>query len=160
MLEVLVVVAILAILGTLGFYAWQPLIGRAEGAKCLSHMRLLHSALTSYVQDVGHWPQEPGVPEEDYDIDADWWIKEMKPYGATEESWMCPSIRRAQKSVPEKERWKVHYSPTIFNAFPTAPYKFAGQPWLIEVVGLHGRGPNICFPDGSIRPLDDLLPKN
>jgi len=142
----------------MGLYSWKPLLAKAESAKCLSHMRSLQVSLAAYVQDVGHWPQEPRVDEEDYDVDAPWWMNEMKPYGATPTVWMCPAIARAQLNIPEAERWPIHYIPTIFGPEPRAAYKFARQPWLVEAGGPHGRGPHICFPDGSIRSLDDLLP--
>ncbi len=157
LIEVLAVVAVVAVLAALGISAWQPLIARAEGASCLAHMRSLHASLATYVQDVGHWPQEP--ESDSADIDADWWIAQLKPYGATEEIWQCSTIKRAQLSIPEKDRWKIHYSPGMFGPLPSDPFKFAKQPWLVEIVGLHGHGPNVCFPDGSIRPLDDLLGK-
>jgi len=159
LIEALVVVAIIAVLATIGIVAWQPLIARAEGSKCLSNMRSLHTSLAAYVQDVGHWPQEPNVEDLNADMDADWWIREMTPYGATEVVWMCPTIKRAQRSEPEKDRCRIHYTPGIFGPQPLDPYKFSTQPWLVEIFGMHGRGPNICFPDGSIRALDDILKK-
>ena len=133
------------------------MIARAEGVKCLSHMRSLHASLAAYVQDAGHWPQEPET--DTAEIDADWWINELKPYGATGEVWLCPTIKRAQQPMPEKDRWRIHYSPGMFGPLPSDPYKFSTQPWFVEVVGMHGHGPNICFPDGSILPLDDLMSK-
>ena len=157
LVELLAGISVVAVLVALGIAAWKPLIARAEGASCLSHMRSLHISLVAYVQDVGHWPQEPETGSAD--IDAAWWIKEMKPYGATEEVWMCPTIKRAQLSMPKNDRWKIHYSPGMFGPLPSDPFKFAMQPWLVEITGMHGHGPNVCFPDGSIRPLDDLLGK-
>ncbi|MEI8312959.1 MAG: hypothetical protein WCH98_19610 [Verrucomicrobiota bacterium] len=120
-------------------------------------MRSLHTSLATYVQETGHWPQEPET--DSADIDADWWIQEMKPYGATEEVWLCPSIKRAQFVMPEKDRWRIHYSPGMFGPEPSDPYKFSTQPWLVEITDMHGHGPNVCFPDGSIRQLDDLMLK-
>jgi len=157
LIEILAAISIVAVLVALGIAAWQPLIARAESASCLSRMRSLHTSLAAYVQDVGHWPQEPET--DSADIDADWWINEMKPYGATEEVWLCPTIKRAQLAIPEKNRWKIHYTPAMFGPLPSDPYKFSMQPWLVEIAGLHGHGQNVCFPDGSIRPLDDLMGK-
>jgi prepilin-type N-terminal cleavage/methylation domain-containing protein len=157
LIEVLAAIAIVSVLVVFGYVAWQPLLAHAEGVKCLTHMRSLHASLGAYVQDTGHWPQEPET--DSADIDADWWINEMTPYGGIAEVWMCPSIKRAQLVMPEKERWRIHYSPTMFGPEPSDPYKFPTQPWLVELTGMHGRGPNICFPDGSIRQLDDLLNK-
>ncbi|GEM_PF-5480148 len=59
----------------------------------------------------------------------------------------------------KNERRRIHYSPGMFGPLPSDPYKFPTQPWLLEAEGMHEHGPNICFPDGSIRPLDDLMKK-
>ena len=32
------------------------------------------------------------------------------------------------------------------------------QPWLIEVSNIHGNGPLLLMPDGSVRNLTDLVP--
>ena len=159
LIETLAVAGVIAVLVVIGMVAWQPLIARAEGVQCLSHMKSLHTSLVAYVQDNGHWPQEPDAGDENKDIDADWWINELKPYGGTEEVWLCPTIKRAQLSLPISERWKIHYSPGMFGPLASDPYKYSMQPWLIEISGMHGRGPNICFPDGSIRQHDDFLKK-
>ena len=157
LIEILAAISIVAVLAALGIAAWQPIVARAEGVQCLAHMRSLHTSLAAYVQDVGHWPQEPET--DSADIDADWWINELKPYGATEEVWLCPTIKRAQLPMPEKDRWRIHYSPGMFGPLPLEPFKFSMQPWLVEITGMHGHGPNVCFPDGSIRTLDDLMNK-
>ena len=133
LIELLAVISIVAILAALGVAGWGPMIARAEGVKCLSHMRSLHASLAAYVQDAGHWPQEPET--DTAEIDADWWINELKPYGATGEVWLCPTIKRAQQPMPEKDRWRIHYNPGMFGPNPSDPYKFSTQPWLVEVVG-------------------------
>jgi prepilin-type N-terminal cleavage/methylation domain-containing protein len=160
-LEILAVVLVLAILAALFFAVSDRLPMRAEAAKCMANMRSLQVSLASYTQDKGHWPQEPadqlGNNEDAYE---DWWIAELKPYGATEATWMCPTIKRLVTNKSEKGRPKVHYTPTMFDKNPATPYRWSTQPWLIEIGNMHGQGALICYPDGSIKPMDEVVGPN
>lgn len=161
LVEILAVVAIIAILAGL-FIKFQPqLLARAEGARCMSNMRSLQVALAAYVQDQGHWPQPPEGLDGPSDDNAyeDWWINVLKPYGISPEIWMCPSIKRLVTNRTKDGRPKMHYTPTPFDEKPGTPYKWATQPWLIEIGNMHGFGALICFPDGSIRTMDDVVPR-
>jgi prepilin-type N-terminal cleavage/methylation domain-containing protein len=99
-IELLATIAIVCILAATGLVAWQPLIAHAEGVKCLSHMRSLHASLVSYVQDVGHWPQEPDSDDENVDIDADWWIRELAPDSALADRIRRNARARAEHLLP------------------------------------------------------------
>lgn len=157
-LEILAVVVVLSILATLGFVVWERLPMQAEMPRCAANMRSLQVALAAYVQDVGHWPQEPvdelGNNEDAYE---DWWIEALRPYGAEESMWMCPTIKRLVTNKSKDGRPKVHYTPTMFDARPATPYRWPTQPWLIEIGNMHGKGALICYPDGSIRSMDEVL---
>ena len=158
LIEIVAVIAILGILAVMIFAATGSLPMRAEGPRCMANMRSLQVMLAASIQDQGHWPQEPideiGNNEDAYE---DWWIKEMEPYGANPEVWMCPSIKRMVTLKSKDGRPKIHYTPTMFDANPATPYRWSTQPWLIEIGNMHGRGAHICFPDGSIRPMDDVV---
>lgn len=159
-LEILAVAGIVAILAALAAFAYRPLIARAENAKCITNMRSLHTSLNAYVQDKAQWPQEPPELQDNERTDAleDWWIEALRPYGAPIEVWRCPTIFRAlQKSNPD-ERPKIHYLPSKFEPGALSPYRWSTQPWLIEIGNMHGQGGNICFPDGSIRQMDEFAP--
>ena len=156
-IEILAVVAILGILATLFIAVIESLPLRAEGPACMAHMRSLQVSLAAYLQDQGHWPQEPvDQLADDPNAYEDWWLKEMEPYGATAEVWMCPSIKRLVTRKNKDGRPKIHYTPTMFDAIPSTPYKWSTQPWLIEIGNMHGHGANICYPDGSIRTMDEV----
>jgi len=160
LLELLAVISILMILSILGVVAYKPLIARAENAKCLSNMRSLHTALSAYVQDKGQWPQEPPELWEQGNTELleDWWIAALEPYGVTVATWRCPTIFRAlQKNDPDA-RPKTHYMPSKFDTLALSPYRWNTQPWLVEIGDMHGKGGNICFPDGSIRQMNEFLP--
>ena len=160
--EVLVSTGILGILIGLSILSWPKVLASTENAKCLSHMRSLQVSLATYTQDVGHWPQIPSELDAGSNDDSnyeDWWLNELEPYGGTPEVWMCPTIRRLVTSQSKDGRPKLHYTPTMFDEKPATPYKWSTQPWLVEIGNMHGHGANICFPDGSIRTMDDLLKK-
>jgi len=136
-----------------------PVRARAEGAICMGHMRSLHVSLASYIQDKGEWPQEPDDPGAEGAINEGWWLNELAPYGADPGVWLCPTIKRMAAPNKDDASPKIHYLPGAFDSKPTSPFKYAMQPWLIEIAGVHGRGPNVCFPDASIRPMDDIIKK-
>ena len=106
------------------------------------------------------WPQEPEDSSSEQIISENWWLAELAPYGAPPEVWLCPTIKRISALTKDKDAPRIHYIPQAFDEQPSSPYKYTTQPWLIEIAGMHGRGPNICFPDGSIRSMDDLLKKH
>lgn len=160
-IELLIAIAVIAVLATLVIVGWPRMLASSESARCMNNMRSLHTSLNSYVQDVGHWPQ---VPEE-LDVSAskddkayeDWWIEELKNFGATPQVWQCPTIRRTVSNKNPDGRPKMCYTPTPFDRNPYTPYKWSTQPWLVEIGNVHGRGANLCFPDGSIRSISDVL---
>lgn len=160
LLEVLTAVVILGILGFVGYISYRPLLARAEAAQCMTNMRSLHTALVGYMQDKAQWPQPPeGLWEaEDQGPFEDWWIATLTPYGGTEVAWQCPTLRRLSLTQPEEEQHRMHYEPTPFDERTMTPYRWATQPWLVEIGDIHGRGAHILFPDGSIRVMDDIVP--
>lgn len=157
-IEIFAVIAIMGILAALFFAASDRLPMRAEATKCMANLRSLQVSLSAYVQDKGHWPQEPiaqtGNSENAYE---DWWIAELKPYGASESTWMCPTIKRLVTNKSKDGRPKVHYTPTMFDKNPATPYRWSTQPWLIEIGNMHGQGALICYPDGSIKAMDEVV---
>lgn len=149
--------AIVAVLATMFFAVSGRLPMQAEGPRCMTNMRTLQVALNNYLNDVGHWPQEPEGAWENENVYEDWWLKELEPFGASPSTWQCPSIRRLVSSRNKDGRPKIHYTPTMFDANPATPRRWSTQPWLIEIGNMHGRGAHVCFPDGSIRAMNDIL---
>lgn len=157
--ELLVSIVVLLLLGGLifiGQLAWRT---RAEAVRCGNNLRSLQVSFASYIQDKGHWPQEP--PEifaaNDSDQYEDWWFKEMRPYNAPPEIWQCPTIMRKIVNKRKERRPLLHYTPTMFDDKPFTPYKWSTQPWLIEIGNMHGAGALICFPDGSIKTMNEVV---
>ena len=82
----------------------------------------------------------------------------MDPYTKSREIWKCPLLKKYGAYDSEGKKLEIHYTPTRFDARPTTPYRWEKQPWLIEVSNIHGNGPLLLMPDGSIRNLTDLVP--
>lgn len=161
LLECLVTVAIVLILASIAYFAYGRVLASSAAAKCMGNMRSIHVSFSSYVQDRGHWPQIPSeldvVGSTNDGPYEDWWLEEMKPYGATEMAWQCPIIKAQVSNKNPSGRPKIHYTPTPFDKRQSTPYRWSTQPWLTEIGNMHGKGAFLCFPDGSIRTLDDVV---
>lgn len=161
LIELMISIGIIAVLATMILVGWPRIIAKSEAAHCMGNLRSLQVSLNSYVQDIGHWPQVP--PEIDVSASAndapyeDWWLEELKDFGGTEEVWQCPTIKRMVMSKNPDGRPKISYTPTPFDEQAFTPYRWAKQPWLIEIGNMHGHGAFICFPDGSIKTMGDII---
>jgi type II secretory pathway pseudopilin PulG len=156
-IEIIVCVGILATLSTLIFYVYPPILNKAQTILCVSRMKSIHAALSTNLVDKQSWPQPPGDLEETQ-LQA-WWVTELTPYGINKKTWMCPTITQIQGMKEISTNYRSSYSVTSFEKTPSAPYKWALQPWLIEVAGLHSEGPHICFPDGAVQNMNNLIKK-
>jgi prepilin-type N-terminal cleavage/methylation domain-containing protein len=159
LIELLAATAIVGLLALAAILSYRPLIAKADSARCMANMRSLQVSLASYIQDKGQWPQPPeGLWEaEDEGPYEDWWIENLTPYGGEPRVWQCPTIARLVAKTSPDGRPRMHYAPTPFDEKPFTPFRWATQPWLIEIGNMHGRGAHIIFPDGSIRVMDDIV---
>jgi type II secretory pathway pseudopilin PulG len=161
-LELLFVVSLVLFFGALLVPISSRFMKRAEKAKCLSHMRTLHTCFVAHVTDKGGWPQLPLDDEVDGEDGSDdvwtengfyrFWVTALEPYGSSRETWLCPSDKlflQMSKSDLEKEEYFGTYVPTPFESGPATPFRW-NQPWLIERGDFHGKGSHILMPDGSI----------
>jgi prepilin-type N-terminal cleavage/methylation domain-containing protein len=156
LLEILAVLLIIAILSVLFIPNYSRIVGAAQEAICASHMRSIRLALGSYLEDHGRiWPQPPegveGAPLQKF------WLATLQPYDISESDWQCPTIRHALREEGMTGDFGLHYVPTQFDATPNIANKWATQPWLIEAANAHGKGPLICFPDGSVKSMFKVL---
>ncbi len=155
LIELLVVIAIIALLVAVSVPSYEAFRKRGEKAVCISQMRILHSALDSYMLDNKHWPQMPdnvfgAKKETDF---WKWWILTLDPYGGGEAFWLCPSDKVRKEA---KTEYNGSYMPAQFDSHNFTPYRWAGQPWLIERGNLHRKGAHIMMPDGSIHSSQDV----
>ncbi|MCB1231536.1 MAG: hypothetical protein KDN19_14800 [Verrucomicrobiae bacterium] len=149
--EILVSVVIVGILIGIAVPSYETFRKRAEKARCIGNLKVLHTGFDSYILDNNHWPQ---LPEDSFDMEeSDYfriWIKALEPYGVGQESWLCSSDR-VLKALPDAERdeYVSSYLPTQFNSHRFTPYRW-NQPWVTERGDYHGKGAHVLMPDGSI----------
>lgn len=163
LVEVMVTVAVIAILVFVSVGAYSKWVSHAENATCLKRMKDIGVALGNYVATNDQWPQQPDSHEDaDEEKVWEWWVKKMEPYGIAQSTWLCPTDERerkrnaAESGVP-RDKYEVTYIPTDFDDGRDTAYKWL-QPWLIERSEYHPNGQNVLMPDGSIRPF--LNPMN
>ena len=157
LLELLVVLLVIAIISALLFESYKSFEARAQRTKCAVNLRNLYVALDADTRDQGHWPQCPyaiGEPEFDQ-----WWLKELSHYNLSRASWECPTLQQLQEGgqAEKKDAKTIDYVPTPFDDQPRTPYKWATQPWAVEVGDFHGDGNLILFPDGSIKGFNQFI---
>lgn len=161
LLELLIVLAIIAILGTLLIPVYGHLRDRAQKIQCMANLRSLYVAADVYVQRNGHWPQ---IYLKNYASGQDFanaWIAALEPFGPDRKTWICPTIQSYLHNpdyiTPSHAR--IDYVSTGFDDKATSPHQWPRQPWFIETGDVHGNGNLIIFTDGSIAEAKDVVPQ-
>ena len=178
LLELLLVLALVAVLMLLAFQGYGMYIKKGEEAACKIKLINWGVALSSYIVDKGTWPNEEVL----YDANGkapdentlwDWWYKEMKTVGISHDDWYCPTDlrKRAQEKKADEESGEQDtavlknpsYIPGKFGFGPYKAFEYPNQPWVIERAG-HDEGINKLMPDGTIqkeynfKPLGTIRP--
>ena len=156
--ELLVSIGIIAILTALAIQGYSKIAASVAKGKCIGNLRNLHVSFATYIQDNGHWPQQPDFATAYSQQYQNWWLKTMEPYTQSREVWKCPLLKKFGAYDSQGTQLEIHYTPTRFDARPSTPYRWEKQPWLIEVSSIHGQGPLLLMPDGSVRSLTDIVP--
>lgn len=158
LLELLVTLAIIGTFVAILVPSYENFKEKARKAQCISHMRTIHSGLTSYLGDVGHWPQFPeelinsSITEE---VIFGFWINATEPYGVGQEHWVCPSDTRLVRALNRGEQeYFGSYGVTRFDKNAKTPYRW-NQPWAMENANFHGGGAHVLLPDGSVQTTDN-----
>jgi len=100
LLELLIAVAVVAILATIAIPVTSQFRARAQRVQCTTNLRNLYVAADLYVQQNETWPQ---VDESDDDENSPMdfgnnWIALLKPFGVSEKTWICPTIQELLKT--------------------------------------------------------------
>jgi prepilin-type N-terminal cleavage/methylation domain-containing protein len=162
LLELLLVISMLVVLASILYPSYNYFKRKAEDAVCMANMRSLHAGLSTYLHDHSFiWPQDPsvkeGAPSTTESNQAQWWYEQLKDYGPTRETWLCPSERRGFAIDNDKEHFESTYIPTYFEGEPNQAYKWTRQPWVIERGGFHDQGQaNLIYPDGHMEKHDGM----
>jgi len=166
LLELVVVVSIIGILAALLLPEISTLRERAEKVVCAGHLRSLHVALGSYLNDNEQWPQLPkDANGEEMDItpqdEEQFWLDALKDYGVLAKDWQCPTLTRLlglnNAKVDTSEAPKMHYTPTHFDDSPLTPRKWPSMPWLIEISDIHHGGALLIRADGAVQTEREAL---
>jgi len=154
-LEILIAIFVLSILITIVFYGYEPVLNKAQSMLCISRMRTIQSGLSANLSDNGTWPNPPdALGAEQY---ADWWIQQLIPYDVQRSNWICPTAKKFFANQQNSVTPQSSYTVSMFEKGPFAPKMWSRQPWLVEIVGVHKNGPHICFQDGSVESLNQIL---
>lgn len=160
LLELIAAVVIILALAALIVPTYQGVMSRVMKGKCMANLRSLHGVFGACLADEGRWPQfhySGNMLAQDYES---WWINKMRPYGATDQTWLCPVLKGLKLTGAEGKPLRMHYVPTQFDANPISPTRWPTQPWLVEMANAHGDGALILFTDGSVRSFNEVLQKN
>ncbi|MBL9152028.1 MAG: hypothetical protein JNK37_06075 [Verrucomicrobiales bacterium] len=149
-MELIVTIAVVAILASLAFPTVKGLKRRAEKAKCIGNMKSIFGGLNQFVLENNHWPQLPPGSEkweeEDY---FKWWIRQIEPYGIAPDVWLCASDEVNWEKGKSNLGAYSSYIPAEFNSHQYTPFRW-NQPWLTERGDFHGKGAHVMMQDGSI----------
>lgn len=154
LLELLVVTALLAVLMILMIPSFKQVLPKAQQVVCISHLRGLWLGFSPCASDGTGWPQVPANIEIGSRAEQQWWIDTgSERFDIPPKLWTCPSIKRLLgASNPTNGVPLIDYMPTLFDANPNTPYKWATMPWFIEIANPHGGGCLMVLPDGSVSP--------
>jgi type II secretory pathway pseudopilin PulG len=160
LLELATAIIILAILATLLIPVISTLRARAQRAQCAGNLRNLYVAANLYIQEKGSWPQIRLAADDDSAPQnyAQQWIEALKPFGATEKTWICPTVQNSLQNPDylQPENVRTDYFAMPFDDKPASPHQWPRQPWFAEVGDVHGNGNLIVFTDGSISDLKTI----
>ncbi len=155
LLELMVALAIVAILVVLSIFGLRDVKARVELAACAQNLRSLYGATSVYVTENGHWPlisTELGTGKFESA-----WVNTLKPYGISIDTWRCVTVGRSLEELgySESDAPVIHYSPSEFDPHPLTPYKWAHHPWFIEITDVHGGGNLMIQSNGAVIPFDE-----
>ena len=113
--ELLVVIAVVAILAALTVPALGPVIERGRSARCAGNLRQIGAAVQQYIADHEfRFPaietDPPSLPPEVEDPGTA--LEKLGPYGVTETILICPSDAAQNKNYV-KHGTSYHFSPVL-----------------------------------------------
>ena len=159
LLEIAISVVLVAILFAFAIAGASKMRARAQRIKCANNLRNLATAGNLYIQQNNSWPQirhDTGGDPAEY---AQAWINALAPFGATRDTWICPTIQNllSNPDYSTIDTARVDYIATPFDDKPMSPKEWPRQPWFIERGDVHGTGNLIIFTDGSISDLKTVV---
>jgi prepilin-type N-terminal cleavage/methylation domain-containing protein len=161
LVELMVVIAIGAILVTLFLPNITIIQRKAEGVVCNARLRNLYTAFATYMNDGNSWPQVPANIAIGSTAEQQWWLTTTSSsMNLSARDWNCPTISRMSARGAMSTNGIVNlisYYPTLFDAKPMTPMSSRVMPWFTEMVSVHGNGNLSIRADGSVMPMQDEL---
>jgi type II secretory pathway pseudopilin PulG len=169
LVEMMIVLVIVILLCLMAYRGYSVYVKRGEAGACVQRIANFGKGLQAYLSEHGQWPQEDvlkkggdGKPPEE-DVLWDWWFKQLKDQGISEDDWYCPSDLSARKEEEKRDQEEnknetgfkpaikdPSYIPSKFDPGPYAPLEDANFPWAIERTG-HYDGMRKVMPNGTVQ---------
>lgn len=159
LIEVMVTVAIIAVLALISVGAYTKYLAYADNAACIIRMKDVGTGLANYTLSRGEWPQYPeSLENAEEEKMWEWWITTLEPYGVAPIAWLCPADERMRKQASKKEgtpreKYEGTYIPTYFDTGHDTPFLWINQPWLVERGAYHPNGQNILLANRAVVPF-------
>lgn len=122
LVELLVVLAIIAVLTTLASPAIGTAIERGRSARCVNNLRQIGVAVQQYIADNNY--RFPAIETEPPSLPADvenkgTALEVLGPYGITQATLTCPTDAVTLRNV-EKHGSSYHFSPVLQDEIPAS----------------------------------------
>lgn len=147
--ELLVVTAILAALGAIGFAIGRTVLSRSREAACLNQLRSLGSALESYLQDHNQTMPTLAAGRSSKTDESPVLETELLPYVSSPDAFHCPQDREQFAKTGSSYLWN-----STQNGLRTSELKFFGIedrpdkiPLITDKEAWHPSGTNFLYAD-------------
>lgn len=164
LVELIAVIALVAILVGLMVPEAQRLVERARSTACSANLRNIGMAVRNYINDndgtypvIETNPEAPIYPEE---VQARGMLETLEPYGVTGRSLLCPSDRRgpdyfAQRGTSYEWRPVIDGESSLNPILYTRRGERQVDPARVRIVmdftPVHNGRQNLLFADGRVR---------
>lgn len=164
LIELLVVISIIAVLGSLLFPVVGELRTRADSIACTANLRQIGATVLLAAGDrdnrlpyIETDIQDPIYPPE---LEAKGLLETLRPYGLSEKNVQCPADLKTSNYFAQKQtsyEWRpmidgeVLSNPQIytrFGALPAAPSRIR---LAMDYERLHNQRMNLLYADGHVR---------
>jgi prepilin-type N-terminal cleavage/methylation domain-containing protein len=164
LVELLAVLAILAILFALGVPEYNRYIDRANSAACAANLRAIGLAVRNYInENDGTFPiieTNPDNPIYPAEVEARPMLETLEPYGITARTLRCPSDVRARNYFGARGtsyEWRPvvddenFMSPKIYTRRGERSVNPSRIRLVIDIDAVHNGRQNQLYGDGRVR---------
>ena len=165
MIELICVLIILGVVGSISVGAFDSLKKSARRLSCAANLKGLYAAASAHVSDKGVWPQvSTRLINQDPGEYTNRWLEALSPYGITLKQLTCPAaaaVRRDQNPSGAPKSSAIpdfaDYIATPFGKGANTPFQFLTQPWFAETTGSHGKANLLILGNGEVQELSEII---